>query len=246
MSGGRRIAVLADHHIPFMDKRADAVARKVLAAFDPQLIWIAGDLLDFAPISRFRDASRYEHTLQDELDEAATYLASLRKAHPKAEMAYQLGNHEQRLRSYILANADQLDSLRGLKLAGLLGLDTLDVTLVEGRRYVAGGTFCLKHGTRYGEYAIKAELLTEGRDGMCGHNHRNAMWSRTTHGRRPLTWWHVGPLCKTEPEYMRQDDQVANWQQGQAFITEHPARAAVELVSIHRGVAYWRGKRYEA
>jgi hypothetical protein len=96
------------------------------------------------------------------------------------------------------------------------------------------------------EYAVKAELLSEGRDGMCGHNHRNAMWQRTTQGRRPLTWWHIGCLCKTDPEYMKCDDQVANWQQGQAFITEYPARAAVELVPIHRGVAYWRGRRYEA
>jgi hypothetical protein len=229
-----------------MDLRADAVSRKLLAAFDPQVILLAGDLLDLAPISRFKDSLHYRHTLAHEFRLGREYLAALRKAHPKAVIRLIKGNHEYRLPNYIMANADKLGDLEGTSLEANLHTVESGVEVVGGRVYLAGGTFVVKHGTRYGEYAVKAELLSEGRDGICGHNHRNAMWQRTTHGKRPLTWYHVGALCRMEPEYMKQDSQVANWQQGIAFITEHATRAAVELVPIHRGVAYWRGKRYEA
>jgi len=152
----RRIAVLADQHLPFLDHRADAVARKLLAAFDPNCIWLAGDLLDLAPLSHFKDADRYKHKLQHELDLGEAYLASLRKAHAKADIVFQPGNHEHRMPSYIIKNARKLADLRCLDLREALRVKEHRVTVVEGRRHTAGGTFVIKHGTRYGEYAIKA------------------------------------------------------------------------------------------
>jgi UDP-2,3-diacylglucosamine pyrophosphatase LpxH len=205
-----------------------------------------GDLLDFAPISRFRDAATYTHTLQDELDQASEYLASLRSAHPKARIVYQRGNHEHRLKYYLLRNAEALSELRGLSLASLLSLDKHRVELVDGRRYLAGGSFVLKHGTHYGVYATRRELLAEGRSGMCGHNHRDELASFTPFRRRPVSWWHVGCLCGTEPKYMKDDDQAANWQQALGFLEVGKSGVGVELVPIYRGACTWRGREFHA
>lgn len=240
------IAFLADDHWPFADRRCIEVQHKMLKAMKPDVIWHLGDLVDFAPLSRFRDAAGYEHTIQAELDLAGARLARLRKEHPKAVIRLTKANHEYRLDSYIQANASELAYLRALSLGALLGLDENDIELVTGRRYLVRGTFAVKLGSKYGVYATKQELLTEGRSLVHGHTHKSDQWVQRTPGKRPKLGYSIGCSCKLDPKYKEKDCEPSNWNHGMAFMSIEGSEWGMENIVIHNGKATFRGKVYEA
>lgn len=240
------IAFITDDHVPFHDKRCIEVQHKMLRAMKPDVIWHLGDLVDFAPLSRFRDAAGYEHTIQAELDLAKARLARLRKEHPKAVIRLTKANHEYRLDSYITANAHELAHLRALSLGALLGLDDYGVELITGRRYLARGQVAVKHGTKWGVYAVKQELLTEGRSGASGHIHKSLQWVLRVPGKRPLLWYSVGCSCKLDPKYKEKDCAPSNWNHGMAHMSIDGVQWGMENIIIHNGKAVWRGREYSA
>jgi len=240
------IAFLADDHVPFHDRRCIEVQHKMLRAMKPDVIWHLGDLVDFAPLSRFRDASNYEHTIQTELDMANARLARLRKEHPKAIIRLTKANHEYRLDSYITANAHELVYLRALSLGALLGLDEHNVELVTGRKYLVRGEVLVKHGTKWGVYATKQELLTEGRSVVHGHIHKSIQWVNRVPGKKPLLGYSVGCSCKLDPKYKVRDVAPSNWNHGMARMDIEGNRWGMENIIIYKGKAMWRGKEYSA
>lgn len=240
------IAFIADDHVPFHDKRCIEVQHKMLRAMKPDVIWHLGDLVDFAPLSRFRDAAGYKHTIQTELDLANARLARLRKEHPKAVIRLTKANHEYRLDAYIQSNAPELAYLRTLSLGALLGLDEYDVDMLTGRQYLARGQVLVKHGTKWGVYATKQELLTEGRSLVHGHIHKMVQWSQRVPGRKPLLGYSVGCSCKLDPKYHEKDVAPSDWNQGMALMCVEGNQWGMENIAIHKGRAIWRGKEYSA
>jgi hypothetical protein len=240
------IAFIADDHVPFHDKRCIEVQHKMLRAMKPDVIWHLGDLVDFAPLSRFRDANNYDHTIQTELDLANARLARLRKEHPKAVIKLTKANHEYRLDSYITANAHELSYLRALNFGTLLGLDDHDVELVTGRQYLAKGQVLVKHGSKWGVYATKQELLTEGRSVVHGHVHKSIQWVSRVPGRKPQLGYSVGCSCKLDPKYKERDVAPSNWNHGMALMSVEGNQWGMENIIIHKGKALSRGEVYEA
>lgn len=244
--------VLADLHIPFGDDRALAVALKIAKAAKPDTIWLLGDILDFAPISRFRDAARYDHDVQDELDECVALLQKLRRAHPKAAINWMLGNHEHRLKHYLWTNAAAIRNLRTSKLEQQFRYDkndeplNLGVTFLHDSRTLARGDFHIKHGTKSNIYATRHECDTEGRSGLSAHTHRPGTWVWRTPGSGQRRWDTIGCLCGLNAPY-RQDDQApSHWNHGLGVLTVAGRDVGVENVTINNGRAIWRGKAWVA
>lgn len=244
--------VLADHHIPFMNEDADTVARKIAKAARPDVLWLLGDLIDFAPISKFRDAERYEHTVQDELDMTVDYLIGLRKQFPNTVLRYKMGNHDLRLKYYLWSKNSKLKHLRSMKFEKQFREDRHERPIDLGLRFSTGTTllgnkrFVLKHGSRFGVYATKAELDAQGRSGLSGHNHRTTTWAWRTPGGGFKAYHHIGCLCDLEPLYLDEEGEATHWNHGMAVLTVSGTRVAVENVVIDDGMATWRGKEYTA
>jgi len=236
--------LLADQHIPFHDKRAVAVAHKIAEAARPDVVWLMGDLLDFAPLSRFRDSDMYQHTVQDELDLAADYLSNLRGRVPNAKLKWILGNHDYRLDKYV--QGGKLRSLRNLNLAKELHTQDLGIEFARPRCYLAHGQFVLKHGSRWGIEATKAELRDEGCSGASAHNHRAGLASHRVPGKKPNYWHSVPCLCTLEPEWKKKDATASPWQHGLGVLRTESSLWDIDLIHIHKGKATWRGQEYTA
>lgn len=244
-------AVLADAHIPFIDHKALDVALKVTKASKPDAIWLLGDWLDFAPISRFRDSSRYCHTVQDELDEMVAFLLRLRRQHPKARLYYLLGNHEHRLKYYLWTQAAHLRDLRAAKFEHQFRFDMHDNPISLGLRFVTGKhhlarRFVLKHGSRSNLYATRWEYEDEGQSGVSGHMHRTGTWAWSRPGMGRDVWYTVGCLCELNPQYKSDDGKPVPWNHGMAILTKDAGTVGVENITIDGGCAVWRGHVYEA
>jgi len=244
--------VLADHHIPFQDDAAIAAAHLVARRAKPDVIWLLGDVIDFAPISRFRDAERYEHSVQDEIDETLDYLLRLDREFPNASIRYMLGNHEHRLKHYLWGNAPKIKGLRTARFEHQFRFDRKDravdlpLTFFHQPRTFARKSFILKHGARSCLYSTRWECEDEGRSGLSGHIHRTGTWAWRTPGSGLRIYHHIGCLCRLDPKYKEEDGEPAHWNHGMGMLYVEPENIGVDNIIIDRGVAYWRGTRYSA
>ena len=239
--------VLADAHFPFQDEAALAVALKIAKAAKPDRIWLLGDFLDFAPVSRFRDAARYRHTIQDEFDLLIAWLKKVRRTFPDVPIEYLLGNHEHRQKYFMWSNAKEIESLRTTRFEHQFLLDEDMQPLNLGIHFRTGKhclthKFVLKHGSRANLYACRWEYEDEGRSGASGHMHRSGSWSWSRPGTGGDTWYGIGCLCDLNPKYKEDDGKPSPWNHGMAVLTKEGSRVGVENVVIEKGQALWRGR----
>lgn len=102
------IGVVNDIHFPFQDDEALFRAIEILKKEKPDVIVINGDLVDFWEISKFNRVPHFGKMLKEELALASSFLSDLRQDHPQARIIYTEGNHEFRIKSYVINNAPAL------------------------------------------------------------------------------------------------------------------------------------------
>lgn len=243
--------ILADQHFPFQDERALSVAHKITRAAKPEVIWLLGDVLDFAPISRFRDSARYSHTVQDELDEAVAYIQRLRRTHRAAAINYMLGNHEHRLKYYLWNQASHLRDLRAARFEHQFRFDCNDNPIDLGlqfysKKHCLTPKRVLKHGSRSNLYATRWEGEDEGRSVIAAHMHRTGTWAWSTPGSGLRVSHGIGCLCQLNPKYKEDDGKPSPWNHGMAVLTKDGSTIGVENIVIEKGKAIWRGRSFEA
>lgn len=238
-----RVAV-NDQHFPFQDPVAISLSTEFIRSSKPDAIDVLGDLLDFYGLSRFDKDPGRTGSLQEEIDEAGEYLAELRRAAPRAEIRYSLGNHENRLQKYIWQNSAELASLKTLSLPSLLSLDKLKIQCHDDLHPYHVGPLLFVHGTmarKHSGASAKAHYDRFGCPVIHGHCHRlgayyHRVWD-TQHGA-----WENGCLCSIDPHYALKPD----WQQGFSVIYFDGDRFVVEQVAIINGSYVWHGDEYYA
>lgn len=208
----KKMLYISDLHVPYQDEKALYVFSKFFRWYNPDEVYIIGDLIDFYSLSRFDKNPSRLHRLQEEIDMARSILNMWRSFY-KGKMWLLKGNHEHRLIKYIWGQAKQLSTLRSLELNKLLDLDKLDIRYIrEGK--IRRNNILVKHGNtirKWSAYTAKAEQVLTGMSGISGHSHRLSQYYKTDE-RGTSKWVEVGCLCDLEPEYM--EGKTANWQQG--------------------------------
>src|SRR2546425_4815917 len=137
----------SDIHFPYEDKIAWALAKQVLTALKPDVLFLGGDIVDFYPVSSFDKDPARKQDLQKELDQTSAELTELHTAAPNAEVFYQEGNHENRLQRYLWKRAEELAPLRSLALPELLSFKKLDITWIPQGQVKRIGHLNHIHGT---------------------------------------------------------------------------------------------------
>jgi len=205
---------LNDFHVPFEDPVAVELAFGFCEWLQPKII-VLHELHDFYAVSKFdKDPDRKMH-LQDEIDQAHKYLKELRKRCPDSRIILLKSNHTDRLKKYLWSKAQELNSLRCLKLEELFQLKDLDI---EYREFFCFRGVLFKHGNivrQDSSYTAKGEFLKEGCSGCSGHTHRLGMYFSTKRGGK-YVWVEAGCLCNVKAEYI---EGTANWQQGIALLS---------------------------
>jgi predicted phosphodiesterase len=197
-----RVAFYSDIHAPYHDPQLVASALDLVRRFEPHRVVLLGDLLDFHAISRWNASMERLDDLQDEIDIAMGILADVRAAAPDAALDLVLGNHDVRMRRYIMEHGRALASLRALDLGELIGAKDVELTIHEPHGFLLRQDFLVKHGDVIRKGAgssAKAECLSAGISGISGHSHRLASWRQT--GYTSLRWTEAGTLSRIDPPY---------------------------------------------
>jgi hypothetical protein len=256
---------------PFHDEAAMAVALAITKSIRPDHIVNLGDFLDLPEQStKFRKEAAFARTTQMSLDRAHEFLAQQREAgHSSTVISLLEGNHDVRLKNYVIDNALAAFGLRQanmpeswpvMSVQNLLRLDELGVTYYEG--YPQGIVWlneslaCI-HGVN-----LKPEktLAEEDASQIHGHTHsiyRKSRTRRSYAGRKTITVSSPGCLCRVDggvpstKSATAQDGKtvtsVEDWQQGIAVVETFPDGTwSMEQVEINDGVAHYRGRTFRA
>lgn len=149
--------------------------------FQPSLVVMNGDVMDFPSISRFSPSSWVDWenrpSVADEIETAGKRLDEIRQAAPNAELAWPLGNHDGRFESRIATAAPELARTFGTHLKDHFphwrpcwGVSINDFDLV------------IKHRIRGGVYAPRNNTLASGKSTFTGHAHSLKVWAHSDYG----------------------------------------------------------------
>ena len=242
----KRIAVLGDQHIPYLDEDANNACIKLLRIIKPHKIIINGDVIDLWQLSSFdKDPARI-NTIQDDLDKTKEYFLSLRDDFPKTEMVYLYGNHEERMRKYLWRNASQIAGLRTFNLDYQLGLEEIKFKRVyeESTAVHREGELLITHGTIVSQESgmtARRMLRKYGMSVIHGHTHRLGSVYETKMGGSKGAWEN-GCLCR-----LNLSDEWGypspNWQQGFSIVYMSEKRFQVDQVFISEGELLWQGRQ---
>ncbi|MBZ5566205.1 MAG: metallophosphoesterase, partial [Acidobacteriia bacterium] len=104
-----QLAVIAnDFQIPFHDERALLLLKLFLRRERPDWVVLNGDFQDFWEISRYDQTPRTGKEFREEIELGKKILHSLRRTLPRSRITWVEGNHEFRLRKYLIQNAKEL------------------------------------------------------------------------------------------------------------------------------------------
>ncbi len=221
MSMVQRELNISDIHIPYHDPHAWELVLNIAESLRPTVINILGDALDFCILSMFDKSTEQikDGQLQENLDQWFHMVMQLKRRVIGCKLRYLPGNHEDRLRRYLMRNPE-LYGLRALELPALMRLDELGIEYFDYEIQIVPGLLVGKHGDvvrRDSAFSAKGELEKEKHSvsTITGHTHRlGTFYVRHRHG--VIKAHENGCLCLLNPQYIK---GIPNWQQGCTLVT---------------------------
>jgi len=263
-----KIAWLTDQHGIFVDRHAWELSLMLVRDFEPDVVPVGSDDMDFYTFSKFSKNPARRESLQDELDFMADRYAELKDAcdpywewvtkpigytptfHPTV-----IGNHNERFIKTLWDNP-KFFGLRGMEYSRLMNYEKFGFSwsgnpwdFKANRDWSPQENLVFTHGTKvsqYPGYSVKNEMASRFYDAslVMGHCHRGAQNVVTKPDGTQLWGVEGFCLCNLDPEYATR----TNWTQGIVLVTIHASGVPeFELIPFYRSnsiLAYWRGKEY--
>lgn len=174
-SSGELEAVLfvPDTHRPYHDKRAWRLFMKAARALRPKHIVIIGDFGDFYTVSAHSKDPRRALRHKEEMKDVRKGLDDLDSLGATGEKIYCLGNHEDRLRRYMMDKAPEL--YEEVTVPHMLDLEKRGWQVVPYKDHTKLGALHLTHDTGpSGRYSVYRCLEAFRHSVVTGHSHRFA------------------------------------------------------------------------
>lgn len=198
--------VLNDFHIPYHDKKIYKLIKDFVKAFEPDEIYLNGDIFDMWEISSFDKNPLQGIGIKKEIELGRKLIEELVDGIPKSVWIY--GNHEFRFERFIVRNAKELIGLTGMSLKEQVNLP-IDVVSNNGKEnYIDLGPILIGHfekANKYSAYTAKNLLDAYGKSLIQGHTHRGGSHFRTKMGRTEVAYENFC-LCSLNPLYMISPD----------------------------------------
>lgn len=261
----------SDFHSHFCNPFALRVWMDVVKDLQPDAVRFNGDLVDFPQLSTHRNfPGHFPMTVQDEIDWAVNrVIAPTRKAAPKADIKFLIGNHDVRLVTAMADKGPMFASLRSNGFAEQFKLDDYEVGLVcrsnflhlsanQRKRdisqnwetlYLPDGTpiWTTVHGWLCGKDAPRKHMLRFMTNGTNGHLHDRQRVSGGSLATGVHDWFQTS--CMAHPEavaagYIHGPVEFNGWTCGFLVVTIHPDTGHVsgEFVEVGNDIATFRGK----
>lgn len=234
----RKTIVLADPHFPYQDNFAITTALNYGKDRQPNCIFLNGDVIDFAPISKHEKDWR-QRSVAQEFEAVRAFLLSLRRSFPRTRIVYKLGNHDERWEKWLTVKAPELLDCKDFELEILLRFGEYGVEVVKDKRIVMVGNLPVLHGHELqgggGINPGRATFLKTHSTALIAHVHK-----RSTNEAKTLLGEHIqtqsmGCLCGLYPKYMR----INQWTHGLAYIEQDKSgEYELENLKIINGKIY--------
>ena len=211
MSDFTTALVINDLHLPFHSPRAVKLVMGFAKSLKPDTVFLNGDIIDAYEMSRFDRDPRRGATIDKELKMGTALIQQLRGDLPKSRIVFVEGNHEHRIRRYIVKNAPSLTWVQGLKLPALLELDKYRVEYIEcdADRFIDtyvqyGPSLLIGHfATCRGQSGATARALLDQFSMSCvqGHTHSIGSANKLIYPSKQIAAWENGCLASLHPSY---------------------------------------------
>jgi len=215
----KSVLVLSDLHIPYHD--LEAIQASIDYGFKMGIdgVYINGDLIDFAKISRWNKDPKMK-SVAVEVDMVRAFLEGLSDL--EVPIYYKLGNHEDRWNRYLLDNAPELHDLDRFQMADVLDLDELDIELIDSKQRAKFGHLNVIHGHEFGQSIFspvnpaRGLFLRAKTNVLAGHNHQTSSHHEGNLNGKQTACFSTGCLCDMEPEY--RPFAYTKWNHGAAIV----------------------------
>lgn len=240
---------LGDLHVPFHDKKAldlvSFVMEDVRGDGDPELVQV-GDYTDQGEVSRHAKDPDTAVSLDFEFKVGREVRARLDSLRSWRKKTITKGNHDIRVRKYILENApavrNMIPSFEALLEMPQNGWDVVDY----GEVYKFGDLHVTHDLDTAGMYAHVRSAAKMGGSTLIGHTHRIAMTCSGNHAHGPWTAAMIGWLGNFEfAQYIKRPLR-AEWRHGFGLLHVDPSgHTHVTPVEIAGGRCIVHGKLYD-
>lgn len=263
IQGRPRVGFLvSDFHAPFHDKKLLASFLAWCEDVQPDFGVFAGDVPDLPEPSRHRRNPAWHATPQECVRSShQEILAPTREVLPDAELDLVIGNHDVRIRNWLLEKQPDLADLTPgdsdipvLGMRNLLGLDALHIRAHEplgeysDSEFVLSRNLAVTHGSKTGKYnAVDEELASFGHSIVFGHTHRKRSVYQTRwdmDGPAVHIGVNLGCMCVIEGG-LGYAGRRPNWQQGFGVASIwDDGQFHLEHTDFVNGRLIWRDRRY--
>ena len=214
------ILLISDLHIPYHDINAITTALDYGKQKKVNTIFINGDLIDNAQVSRF-EKDMNKRSVKEEFDATKAFLVSLRKAFPKAEIYWLKGNHCVRWEKFLEQKVREIWDDPYFHLEQRLKLNEERVHLLDDTILVKAGKLSITHGHHIFKGIFvpvspaRGAFLRAKQSVIVGHLHRASHHPEIDLDGKIISCWSTACLCELRPNY---SPLVSNSQHGFAHI----------------------------
>jgi len=232
------ILLISDLHIPYHDIGAITIALDYGKRENVNTIFINGDLIDNAQVSRFeRDMSK--RSVREEFDAAKQFLVSLRGAFPDAEIYWLKGNHCIRWEKFLMAKVREIWDDPYFHLEERLALNEQRIKILDDTVLVKAGKLSITHGHHIFKGVFtpvspaRGAYMRAKQSVIVGHLHRASHHPEVDLDGNVVSCWSQACLCELRPNY---SPLVSNSQHGFAhLIIENNGDYTVKNYQIIKG-----------
>ncbi len=271
----RLVVVCGDQQAPYHDPDLHRLFCQWLAANRPDEGVELGDLLDFPDISRHPKDPDNIASANDCLQAGYEILRDYVVASPQTNWSYIPGNHDIRLRDFVINHAPELHGLKRVDteqergqivhaLEHLLRLDELGMQWIDSHgpyeesQITLSKHLAVRHGwvVRQGSGASALKTLEQtGFSILVGHTHRQSLVHHTIHDingqATTLLAAEVGCLCRLDNKVVNGNrfpsyTVLPDWQPGFCTATIWPdGKFRIDLAAYVNQTLIWRDQRYD-
>lgn len=218
------ILLISDLHIPYHDIQAITIALDYGVQNKCNTIFINGDLIDFARISKF-ETDLSKRSVREEFDATKEFLRVLRATFPEAEIFWLKGNHCVRYEKYIMSKCHEIWDDPYYLLEERLRLNEERVKLIDDKVLVKAGKLSITHGHHIFKGIFSPVSPARGaynkakQSVIVGHLHRDSYHPEVDLDGNVVGCWSTACLCELRPNY---SPLVSNSTHGFANILVEP------------------------
>lgn len=217
---GKKLLILSDIHIPYQNNKAISLAVEKGIKEKCDAVLLNGDIMDCYELSRF-EKSKYKRSFIEEVQMTKQFLSWLRFKFPSAHIYYKIGNHEDRIRQYIIKNANAFEGHPSLELEALLDFERFGIDIIQSKELMNFSGMAIIHGHEFGSSTFSPVSVARGLynrakvSACCGHSHVTSSHFETNIYDETIECYSIGCLSELRPDYQR----FSKYNYGFAIIT---------------------------